>query len=131
MKRRRTGNGTTNRQWLYVFWNLPYFLVVKIGIGGDMWKRRRQVDKSAKGIDIPIWFIYIPFAYQLEQFIHSIMDFCHISGFGGSGHTERFFIIAAIPAIILSLLLFIFEYVFYLAAALLIAWIVAGAPSHY
>lgn len=130
MKRRRTGNGTTNRQWLYIFWNFPFIWIVKIGIGGDMWKRRKQVDKSAPGIDIPIWFIYIPFAYQLEQFIHSIMSIIQVP-FWGSGHTERFFIIAAVPAIVLSLLLFIFEYLFYLAAALFIAWIVAGAPSHY
>lgn len=129
MSRRRSGNGTSARQWLYVFWNIPFIWIVKVGIAGSVKKRHSQVDRSAPGWDIPIWYIKIPFAYQLEQFIHSMMSFCRI-GFWGSGHTERFFIIAAIPAIILSLVLFIIEYAFYLFIALLIAYLSAGAPTH-
>lgn len=104
--------------------------MVKVGIGGDWRQRWRTVDRSADGWDIPIWLIYIPFAYPLEQFIHSMMSFAQVP-FNGSGHTERFFIIAAVPAIVLSLFLFIFEYVFYLALALLFAYFVAGAPTQF
>jgi hypothetical protein len=104
-RKRRTGNGTAARQWLYVLWNFPFIWTVKIGITGDLARRVRQVDESAPGWDFPIWAVKIPFAYQVEQLTHGLMGWCRV-GFWGSGKTERFWLIAAIPAIILSLAVF-------------------------
>lgn len=122
---RTSGNGTAAKQWIYVFWNIPFVWVVKIGIAGNVKDRHRGVDRSSPGWDIPIWFIPIFFAYQLEQAIHRGCSFLQVP-FWGSGHTERFFILAAIPAVILSLLFFIAEWVVYAAMALLMIVMFTG-----
>lgn len=104
-KKSRTGNGTSAVQWLYVLWNLPFIWVVKIGIGGQLKRRKKQVDKSAPGIDLIIFALPIPFAYQVEQSLHRICAPIRVK-FQGSGHTERFLFPAAIPAIILASVVF-------------------------
>lgn len=117
MRKRKTGNGTAAKQWLYIFWNIPFIWVVKIGISGNVKRRRHQVGKTSPGFDIPVWYIPIFFAYQIEQALHSGLDFLRVPWFKGSGHTERFFIIAAIPAVILSLMVFLAEWAIYFALA--------------
>lgn len=122
--KRRSGNGTAAKQFLYVFWNIPFVWVVKIGIAGDVAKRMKGVNKTSPGIDIPIWFIPIPFAYQLEQWLHRSLSFLQVP-FWGSGHTERFFILAAVPAILLSLIVFLLEWGFYLSFVLFVSYLIA------
>jgi len=68
-----------------------------------------QIDRSAPGWDFIIFALPIPFAWQVEQFTHRICAPFRVR-FWGSGRTERFFIIAAIPAIALSLLVFAFSW---------------------
>jgi hypothetical protein len=119
---RKSGNGTSRIQWLYVFWNFPFIWTVKVGISGDWKTRHKQVDKSAPGWDIPIWCIKIPFAYQVEQFVHGLMFWCRV-GFWGSGHTERFFILAAIPAILISLAVFVIRWALWGAVVLGVLWL--------
>jgi len=95
----RTGNGTSNFQWIYVLWNWPYFWVCKVGIAGSLKARERQVDASAPGRDLIIWAVYVPLAYQVEQALHRLFAPFRVR-FSGSGHTERFLSICAIPAIL-------------------------------
>ena len=105
-RKRRSGNGTSNVQWLYVLGNFPFLWVVKIGIAGNLWKRERQVDRTAPGWDFVLFALYIPGAYQVEQWLHKICKPLRVS-FRGSGHTERFLFPAAIPAVITSLFVFV------------------------
>jgi len=102
-RKRRSGNGTSNVQWLYVLWNVPFIWVCKIGIGGKLKKRERQVDRSAPGWDFIVFAMPIPFAYQIEQAVHRLCAPLRVK-FWGSGHTERFFVLAAIPAIVATTL---------------------------
>lgn len=122
--KRRTGNGTSAKQWLYVFWNFPFIWVVKIGISGNVKYRRKRVSESSPGFDVPIWFVRIPFAYQVEQGLHRALFFLRVP-FSGSGHTERFFILAAIPAIVISLLVFLLEWTFYFALIFAAAYLIS------
>ena len=108
----RTGNGTARTQWLYILWNFPFIWTVKIGISGDHKRRHKQVDKSAPGWDFIVYAVRIPFAYQVEQAVHGLMSWCRV-GFWGSGHTERFWVIAAVPAVALSLVVFLLYQIFW------------------
>lgn len=100
-KKIRTGNGTSAIQWLYVLWNFPFVWVCKIGIGGKLKERERQVDASAPGWDLIIFALPIPMAYQVEQFIHRMCAPLRVK-FWGSGYTERFFVLAIVPAIAIA-----------------------------
>lgn len=126
---KRSGNGTIAKQYLYVFWNLPYFWVVKVGIGGNVKRRLRQVDKENKGVDFLVFALRIPFAYQVEQFVHSAFSFLRINWSKGTGRTERFLFPVAVPAIILAVLVFFLEYAFYIILALVVSWFLAGRPD--
>jgi hypothetical protein len=112
---RRTGNGTARTQWLYVLWNIPFIWTVKVGISGNHKRRHREVDKSAPGWDFIVYAVRIPFAYQVEQTVHGLMAWCRV-GFWGSGHTERFWVIAAVPAVVLSLAVFVLYRVLWVLA---------------
>ena len=91
---------------LYLFINFPLVFFCKIGVTGrSAVKRARQVDKAAPGIPIPVFLLVAPFcAYELEQFLHRLMDGLSVRYYRGDGSTEWFFIIAAIPALALMAL---------------------------
>lgn len=98
-KKRTSGNNVRNKQSLYLLWNFPFIWIVKIGITGrGVWNRCRAVDKEDPGITFPIFWVNVPFAYQLEQFIFKICKSLNLQykNFGGTGHTERFWV----PAIL-------------------------------
>lgn len=81
---------------LYLFWNFPRILTVKIGISGNARKRLKQVDKSAPGRDFLIFaFPFMPGAYYCEQMIHWICAPLRVR-FRGDGHTERFLLPAVV-----------------------------------
>lgn len=104
---RRSGNHTWRPQWLYIYWNFPFLWIIKIGITGRTVKRRRrEVDRSAPGWDFPIFVIYLYGAYQCEQMIHRTCRLLQV-GFWGSGKTERFHILALIPALAISIAWFL------------------------
>lgn len=110
---RKSGNGTSARQWLYTAFNptpalvlaaillavgcpwqinliaSPFLILTKIGIGGNRERRHRQIAKSSPGMDIPGPAIRIPWAYQLEQLLHKLLFFLRVPWFG-SGKTEWF-----------------------------------------
>lgn len=114
-KKIKSGNGTAAKQWLYVLWNLPYFWTCKVGITGYLDLRVQQIDEDNKGYDFPIFAIKIYGAYQVEQFVHGLCSFMRDRSFKGTGHTERFFVLAIIPAIAISILAWASEYLLYLA----------------
>lgn len=116
IKMRRTGNGTNARQWLYVLINIPMIWIVKIGITGNLSKRIRQIDRSAIGWDVPIFAVKIRFAYAVEQSIHRLCARLRVR-FHGSGKTERFLVLAALPAILGAVIVFVLEWIFYLSIA--------------
>jgi len=91
----KSGNHTSSPQWLYLLGNFPYFWIVKIGIGGKLKARERQIDRSAKGMDFILFALWFPWAYQVEQIIHAICAPLR-ARFNGSGHTERFYFPAAL-----------------------------------
>jgi hypothetical protein len=126
--RKRTGNGTGRAQWLYILWNFPFIWTVKIGISGDHKRRHKQVDKSAPGWDFIVYAVRIPFAYQVEQTVHGLMSWCRV-GFWGSGHTERFWVIAAVPAVALSLAVFVLYRVLWVLALAALALVVYSVFS--
>ena len=139
-KKRKTGNGTSNRQWLYVIANpsvallfspiiymLPVapwiqlsifglLLLTKVGITGYLELRFMKISKTSPGIDVLIYAVPISYAYQLEQWIHRKFKWLNCPWFG-SGHSEWFFSPVGIVAILLSFPVFIFQF-----AWILIKW---------
>lgn len=96
----RTGNDTWNPQWVYIgihiyllfgFIPLPNPLLFKWGIGGSWLNRLKGVSGTIPGFVLPIFLVYIPFAYQVEQWGHRQLSFINVPYFG-SGRTEWFFI---------------------------------------
>lgn len=121
-RRRKSGNGVSSRQWLYVLGNFPYFWIVKIGISKCAKTRLRQIDKSAKGIDFILFKIKIRWAYQAEQFTHFLCSPIRVR-FNGSGKTERFLFFALFVALPISLVVFLLEWATYIFGAVLFIWI--------
>ena len=113
MTRRKSGNGTSARQWLYTVFNplpaiitamfllaigapwqvnliaSPFLILTKIGIGGNKARRHRQISKSSPGPDISGPGIRIWGAYQIEQFTHRCLSPFRVEWFG-TGKTEWF-----------------------------------------
>lgn len=125
---KKSGNGTFWKQYLYILGNFPFLWVVKIGISGDAIKRERQIDKTAKGWDFKIVYTRIWFAYQVEQFIHWMCDPIRVRNFGGSGHTERFYFPALLPALILMLIFKFLDWILIITIAFLLLMYIAGPP---
>ena len=109
---RRTGNHTSAPQWIYFLWNFPYVWIVKIGIGGKLRTRTRQVGKSAPGLDIPVFALWVVGAYQVEQFIHWSCSWCRVrlGKRWGTGRTERFYLPALPVGIVISLAWAVFSW---------------------
>ena len=100
----RTGNNTSAPQWVYILWNIPYVWIIKIGIGGKLKKRTRQVGRSAPGLDIPVFVVWVIAAYQLEQAIHRACYIfrANLSPRWGTGYTERFYLPALPVALVMA-----------------------------
>jgi len=101
--KRKSGNGTSNRQWVYLYLNVPLILLVKVGISGNYKRRARQVEKTTFGWSIPIFAVKIPFAWQCEQTMHRLFRWFNIR-YGGSKEWY-FFPVAPLAILIMSLAL--------------------------
>lgn len=119
IKQPKTGNKKWVKQWIYVYWNIPFFWVVKIGVTGHFWRRWIDVcfDKGNWGFDIPVPFMCFSVygAYNIEQanrrFWKKIFkNGAKIPGFMGTGKTERFWFFALIPAVLMMWLFFLVEW---------------------
>lgn len=118
---RKTGNGTSNRQWLYLYLHFPVVFLVKLGISGNYKRRAKQVGKQSLGWAIPIFAVKIPFAWQCEQAMHKLFKLFNFH-FGGS---KEWYLLPILPiAITLMLLAFILEWLIWgIAASILIWWL--------
>lgn len=118
----RTGNDTPAPQWVYVCIQFPFIFLCKIGIGGNWIRRTTDISKSSPGFLIPVFLVYIPLAYQIEQWLHRKLRRLNV-GFRGSGRTEYFIVFAAAFAIpVLALCAF----PLYLALLHALVYIVCG-----
>jgi hypothetical protein len=126
MRRRtqKSGNGTHARQWLYLYVNVPFLVLVKIGISGDYKRRAREVNKAAFGWTIPVFAVKIPFAWQCEQAMHRLFCCFNIS-YGGS--REWFLFPVAPVAIALMALAWALEWVFWVLVAMGFIWWMSGS----
>ena len=127
-KARTSGNGTNNRQWLYLFWNIPCIWMCKIGIGGDYERRRKEVSRTAPGNAILFLAVKILFAYRIEKALHRTFRVFNIP-FHGSGKQEWFFILVLPFAAAVMLFFFFLEWIVILGILLFISWMAAGYPK--
>lgn len=104
MRKRKSANRSTHflvpGVW-YLMINFPLVVFVKSGITKkDPNHRAKQVDRSAPGIPIPIFFV-ITFGHkELEQWSHRAFKSLSVSYYKGDGQTEWFWLPAAVPIIL-------------------------------
>jgi hypothetical protein len=104
MRKRKAANRSTHflvpGVW-YLMVNFPLVIFVKSGITKkDPNQRAKQVDRAAPGIPIPIFFV-ITFGHkELEQWSHRAFKSLSVSYYKGDGHTEWFWLPAAVPIIL-------------------------------
>lgn len=107
-RKRRVRRGKKSRaQFLYLMINIPLIFAVKIGITGNVSRRKKNISESVFGIAVPVAIFYIYDAHGFEQFLHRMLKPFHIP-FHGSGKTEWFFVLAlvlALPILILRQLI--------------------------
>lgn len=107
-RKRRARRGRKSRaQFLYLMINIPLIFAVKIGITGNVSRRKKNISESVFGIAVPVAIFYIYDAHGFEQFLHRMLKPFHIP-FHGSGKTEWFFVLAlvlALPILILRQLI--------------------------
>lgn len=99
----KSGNHTKNPQWMYIgihmlFFVIPNPFVFKWGIGGSWMKRLGGISASMPGFVLPVFLVWVPFAYQIEQWGHRQLKRIRVRYFG-SGKTEWFFIVGILFAI--------------------------------
>lgn len=146
---KRSGNGYTGRQDLYimthreitviVFAGCAYLALVyhpaliwlflanpvKIGIGGNSEKRRAQVDKSVPGRVVRLVSLRVRGAYQIEQSLHRALHPFRVP-FIGSGKTEWFAGFTAFPAIVVAALAWTWERGIFFALVVALVWWLVG-----
>ena len=111
----QTGNNTPAPQWVYIgihiyllfgFIPIPNPLLFKWGIGGSWLGRLKGVSGTIPGFVLPIFLVYIPLAWHIEQWGHRQLKFINVP-YIGSGKTEWFIIIGVLFAIpVLALVAF-------------------------
>lgn len=71
--------------------HFPYICFWKIGITGvGAITRAKWIDKAMFGFPIPVFVVWIPGAYVLEQSIHGWLKPLNVNFYQGDGHTEWF-----------------------------------------
>lgn len=110
--KKRSGNGTSSRQWLYMYVHFPLFFLVKLGISGNYKRRAKQVGNQTMGWAIPIFAVKIPFAWQCEQAMHWLFRWFSIRFFG----SREWYVLPILP-IALAIM----------ALALILDWLVLSS----
>lgn len=126
--KRRTGNGTNASQDLYLLVYLPIPLFVKVGISGNVWQRVGFISESLPGFVVPLLYVRTPYAWTLEQWLHSCLSWLSVPFFG-SGRTEWFFLPAVLFVAPLLLLLIVVKRLGLFFICLFISWVLAGCPK--
>ena len=78
---------------LYIMVHLPFVVFWKIGITGigiGASKRAKQIGRGAFGFPIPIFFVPIPFCYDIEQWFHRMFKGLNVVFYKGDGASEFF-----------------------------------------
>lgn len=82
---------------VYLLIYFPQMWAVKVGYtGSSIGSRVRGTSRAVFGFTVPVAFIIVPFAYQLEQTLHGLLRGLRINFYRGDGHTETFWLLAAI-----------------------------------
>lgn len=99
----------------YLMINFPLIVFVKSGItGSSPAKRAKAVDRDAPGVPIPLFFVPTIGHHALEKWSHRAFSALSVRYYKGDGHTEWFWLPAAIPIIGVMCLLW-FSYLWALA----------------
>lgn len=88
-RRRKSGNGTSASQHLYVMVNLPFVWAWKVGVSKSATRRAWELSRKLPGIMIPVAWVAMPFAYQHEQFLLRITKKARTQIFGQGGKELR------------------------------------------
>jgi hypothetical protein len=86
---------------LYLMIHVPFLVFWKIGITNTnvgASKRARSIDAEMFGFPFPVFFVPVPFAYHIEQWLHGMLKPLNVSFYNGSGRTEWFWFPAAVFA---------------------------------
>jgi hypothetical protein len=113
-RRRRSGNGVSSAQDLYIMVNLPFLWVWKIGISRNAADRARQVSKNVPGWMVTVAAVRLRHAYAIEQFLLRVTAWAQVDIFGRKDREYRH-ILAGLPVLVVVLLLLVLKYVFYVA----------------
>lgn len=119
--RHRQTKKNPSKQWVYWIINFPFLFIIKVGISENrrtLLNRFKAIDGENFGIDIPIFFMKVYGARAIERWNKDLAGFfCPAwwrgflrSVFRGTGHTERFLIPMAIPALIMGAFSFAVEW---------------------
>lgn len=107
MKRDKSKSGGI----IYVMLHFPLICFCKIGITGRTAKKRaRDLDRAVLGFPFPIFAVPLPWAYEVEQWLHSILRPLSARFYSGDGASEWFWLPAvlfAIPALAVLFVLFL------------------------
>ena len=96
----------------YLLINIPFFVFCKYGYTGvdvGVKKRAKGIDRAMPGIPVPVFFVVTFFAYDIEQMFHSLASPLRANFYKGDGHTETYWILAALPALCLMVALWCFN----------------------
>lgn len=98
-------------QILYLMLHVPCVWWVKIGITGQTAKKRASwIDKEMWGFPVPLFFVVIPYAYEVEQWLHEICGVLNVRFYKGSGCSEWFWlpaVLVAVPTMVVLFAIFI------------------------
>ena len=86
----------------YLLLNFPLVVFCKYGytsVGVGVGKRTRQINRAMPGFAIPVFFVPTFFAYEIEQMTHELLRPFRARFYTGDGHTETYWIWAALPAL--------------------------------
>ena len=87
----------------YLLINVPLVVFCKYGYTGldvGVKKRTAGINRDMPGFPIPIFFVITIFAFSFEQAFHNVMRPLRANFYKGSGHTETYWILAILPALV-------------------------------
>lgn len=87
--------------WLYLFVNFPLVIFCKIGITGrSIDSRQKSINKAMPGTPVLLCCVPLPFPIVFEMILHTLLRPLRCAWlYRGDGHTEVFFIPAAVVAL--------------------------------
>lgn len=130
MTRRRKPAPTEYGTVVYVMVNIPFFWWVKIGITKkSTGTRAKSIDKPMPGFPLPIFAVPLPFAYEVEQWLHDVLSPLSCRFYSGDGSSEWFWAPAVIFAIPVLIVLFTLSTALFITIAFFLVCWVFGAVT--